>query len=549
MRNRKLLVTGFGLLFVVAALFSSAAQEVKTPPGGPWDPRAYGARGDGKTLDTGAIQAAIDACAASGGGAVRLGGGTFLSGTIRLRSRVTLDIDSGATLLGSADIKDYPSITPKIEYLYRPRFTKSLIYAEGQENIALTGCGVIDGQGKLFPARTGDDGGRPYMIRFSECRNVRVRDLTMRNSARWLSHYLACENVTIDGITIDSAIRENRDGMDIDSCDRVRIANCDVNSGDDSIVLKSTALRPCRRVTVTNCTLRSGSAALKLGTESQGGFEDISFDNCAIYDTGGTAICLGEVDGGDCARINVSNIVMRNVGSAIFVRLGNRATPLPGRPKPGVGSMRDVTISNILAEDVGRARDVAAGNNPSGPASTACSITGLPGHPVENVTIQNVRIRFAGHGAAKDAERPVPEKETSYPNGSMFGSLPAYGFYCRHARGLRLHNLDLALSSEDARPAIIAEDVEDLDLFGLRARQSPAAMALVRLQDVRGALIHGCRPLDPNGTFLKLSGAASAGIMLTGNDLRRVRNSYLKDAGFPAGALASQESVDSRERP
>ncbi len=447
----------YSLFFVILHM---AVARAASPWG--WDAREFGAKADGRTVDTAAIQAAVDACAGAGGGTVVLRGGVFLSGTIRLRSHVTLRVENGATLLGSADIGDYPGITPKIEYLYRERFTKSLIYAEGQEHIGLEGGGVIDGQGKLFPAKKGDDGGRPYLIRFSECRGVRVTGLTLRDSARWLSHYLACENVTIDGVTIHSRIRENRDGMDIDSCDRVRIANCDIYSGDDAIVLKSTAGNPCRRVAVVNCTLSSSASALKLGTESQGGFEDVTFSNCVVYDTR-DGISIEEVDGGACERINVSNIVMRDVAVPIFVRLGNRANPLPGREKPPVGRMRDIMISNVQA---------------SGAAAVGCSVTGIPGHPVENVTLRDIRIRFSGGGSAEDAARQVPEKDASYPKGDMFGMLPAYGFYCRHVNGLRLHNLDLSFEAGDARPAIMAEGVADLDVAGLRAAVGAGAKPL-----------------------------------------------------------------------
>lgn len=446
-------------LLATASLPASGAESRGT-----WDAREFGAKADGRTLDTAAIQAAVDACAEAGGGTVQLRGGVFLSGTVRLRSHVTLHVAGGATLRGSADISDYPGITPKIEYLYRERFTKSLIYAEGQEHIGLDGGGVIDGQGKSFPAKKGDDGGRPYLIRFSECRHVGVRGLTLRDSARWLSHYLACENVTIDGVTIHSRIRENRDGMDIDSCDRVRISNCDIYSGDDAIVLKSTAGIPCRRVTVSNCTLSSSASALKLGTESQGGFEDVTFGNCVVYDTR-DGVSIEEVDGGACERINVSNIVMRDVAVPIFVRLGNRANPLPGRERPPVGRMRDIMISNIQA---------------SGAARTGCSVTGLPGHPVENVTLDNIRIRFEGGGSAEDAARQVPEKEASYPKGDMFGTLPAYGFYCRHVTGLRLHNLGLSVGADDARPAVVVEDVADLDAVGLRASAGAGIKPLER---------------------------------------------------------------------
>ncbi|MCH5378143.1 MAG: glycoside hydrolase family 28 protein, partial [Planctomycetes bacterium] len=346
---------------------------------GDYDVRAYGAVGDGDTLDTAAIQEAIDAAAEAGGGTVLLRRGTFLSGTLVMKSNVSLDIEAGAVLRASRDIADYPDHTPRIVFLYQARFTKSLIYADRAENISLTGRGLIDGQGEHFPARPGDDKQRPYILRFSECRNVLVRDLTFRNSARWLSHYLACENVAIEGITIHSRIRENRDGLDIDSCSGVRVSDCHIETGDDAIVLKATTHRPCRRVTISNCVLSSMASALKLGTESNGGFEDVTISNCTIFDTGYSGIGLMVVDGGTLDGVSISNITMRDVKVPIFVRLGNRARAIPGEEPPGVGAVRNVTISNVQATGVG---------------DTGCSITGIPDHPVENVTLDNIRIRL-----------------------------------------------------------------------------------------------------------------------------------------------------------
>jgi len=444
-RGRGPTVRRIVLATLFAALTDRALAEI-------WDARKYGAKADGVALDTQAIQAAVDACAQAGGGIVRLDGGVFLSGTIRLRSGVTLTVATNTVLRGSADIKDYEIITPQINYLYRARFTKSLIYAERQENIGLAGEGVIDGQGNLFPYKKGDDGGRPYLIRFSECKRVRVKGLTFLDSARWLSHYLACEDVEIERVTIRSRIRENRDGMDIDSCNGVRIADCDVFSGDDAIVLKSTVPgRPCRNVTVTGCRLSGLPAALKLGTESQGGFEDITFSDCSLYDSR-DGIAIEEVDGGLCQRVCVSNIVMRNVENPFFIRLGNRGNPVPGEAKPGVGQMRDITLSNVRAEGAGR---------------TGCSVTGLPGHPVERVTLRDIRIRSAGGGTSEDAARVIPEKEKAYPSGSMFGTLPASGLYARHVNGLRLHGVVFSVENKDARPAMVIEDVRSLETSAL----------------------------------------------------------------------------------
>ena len=491
----RLIICCLGILSVLAAEVAADSP----PSHGIYNVRAFGAVGDGVTLDTDAIQKAIDTCNAAGGGQVYLQDGTFLSGTIRLKSNVTLHVEAGATLLGSTNIADYPDITPDIIYLYRARFTRYLIYAEKAENIGISGRGLINGQGEHFPYRRDDDKGRPYILRFSECKNVRVENVTFRNSARWLSHYLACENVTISGVTIVAKIRENRDGIDIDSCTDVRISDCRIDTGDDAIVLKATTNRPCRRVTVTNCILSSMASAFKLGTESNGGFEDIAVTNCVIHDTGYSGIAVEMVDGGALDRITINNITMKNVKAPIFVRLGNRARPIPDLPPPSMGSLRNVIISNVQA---------------TGADTMGCSITGIPGFPVANVTLSNIRIESSGGGTIEDAKREIPEKIASYPSGKMFGTLSAYGFFCRHATNLRLHNIDLSFEKDDQRPAIICDDVRDLDIFGLHAELSPKADCLIRLQEVQDALIHGCSPTMKSDRFLQLEDGSCRNVVL-----------------------------------
>jgi polygalacturonase len=470
-----------------------------------YDVRDYGARPDGKTLCTKSIQKVIDECAKQGGGTVYFQPGTFLSGTIYMKSDVTLRLDTGSTLLGSTNLKDYPP-TVQAFRSYTDNYTdKSLIYAENLKRIAITGNGTINGQGQPFK---GPYKVRPYMIRIIQCQDVLVKDVIIQNSPMWVQHYLACDDVRIDGITVRSRVNGNNDGIDIDSCHRVIISNCNVSSGDDAIVLKSTSARPCRDVTISNCVLSSHCNGLKMGTESNGGFQNIVMTGCSIYDTRLAGIALEIVDGGTMDRVVVSNITMNKVGAPIFLRLGNRARPFKkDMETPGIGVLHNITISNIEA----------TGANPTG-----CAISGLPGHAIENVTLSNLRLSFEGGGNKQDAVRSIPENPTAYPEYSMFGRLPAYGLYCRHVKDLKLLNVQLQLAAADKRHALVAEDCENLSIDDLDAPFSKDAAALIRLIDVKGALIRGCRPQMGTDTFLKLEGTASEGIVLATNDFGRV---------------------------
>jgi len=448
----------------------------------------HGAVADGKTLNTASLQKAIDACAAGGGGTVHFPAGRYLTGTLFLRDRVTLHLDAGSVILGSTELKDYPPRTPAFRSYANINYVdKSLIYAERVHDVAIIGRGVIDGQGGAKTFLKQPYKKRPFLIRMIECKNVALRDITLQNSSMWVQHYLGCENLLIDGITVHSLVNKNNDGIDIDSCDRVRIANCDIVAEDDAIVLKSTTPRPCRRVTITNCTLSSQCQALKLGTESVGGFEDITISNCVVYDTRLSGIALISVDGGKLERVLITNITMVNTRSAIFIRLGNRARPylatyLPKRPGesvgtvvveegmklPGVGSLRNVIISNVTATGVDK---------------TGCAIAGLRGHPVENITLENIRITFAGGGGPELVDRAVPEQEELYPEYTMFGALPAYGFYCRHVRNLRFENVFLDYEQPEHRPALVCDDVDGLRLDGFEAK-SPVKGCSTRMIDV-----------------------------------------------------------------
>lgn len=470
----------------------------------------FGAVRNGRDFDTRAIQAAIDACAAAGGGVVYFPPGMYNTGGLRLRSRVHLYLEAGATLLGSPHLDDYPVTIPKIRS-YTDNYTeRSLLYGEELENVGLHGEGTIDGRGGAFK---GPYKVRPYLIRMISCRNVSVTGLTLRDSPMWVQHYLDCEDVLIHGLTVHSHANQNNDGLDIDCSRRVRVSDCVINSQDDAIVLKSTSDRPTRDVTITNCVLSSTCNAFKLGTESNGGFQEIVLSNCAIHDTRLSGIAIEMVDGGVLDGVQVSNVTMRDVQSVIFIRLGNRARPfVEGGARPGVGTLRNVQIANVKA---------------TGANAVGCAISGIPGHNIENVILRDVSILFPG--GVMEPPDDVPENPEAYPEYKMFGTLPAYGFFCRHVRNLRLAGVETRLAKDDARPAVVCHDVEDLELDGCRLE---ARRRAVRLRDVRRALVRGCRTAGPAELFLEAE--RSGEVSLIGNDFHQVRQVRRGEGVFEA---------------
>lgn len=526
------------------------------PANGSYNVTQFGAVGDGAAVNTAAIQAAIDAAAAHGGGEVVFPPGKFVSGTLYLKDHVALRLLQGATLLGSANLADYPVNHCKYPSRSDCYTARALIWGEGLQDIAITGSGTIDGQGASFRdsvatpedleeiTKTLEQEGRytphkvyynrPYLIRLISCRNILVENVSMRNSAMWMQHYLDCDFVTIRGINVFNHGCTNNDMIDIDGCRNTIISDCFGDTDDDALTLKSTGARPTEHVSITNCILRSHCNAIKAGTESAGGFKDIAISNCVIQRSsmpqgrtgqaeGLAGIALEIVDGGTLDRVAISNIVVEGTTAPIFMRLGNRARPpRPSDPKPPVGIFRNVSIDNLVA---------------TGASPTGCAIAGLPGHCIENVALSNIRITFSGPAPEKVAAE-VPEKEDQYPECTMFGTLPAYGFYFRHVRGLQLRGIELGGEAPGPRPAIVADDVHDLRIEGLTAQAAPGTPAQVTLRDTGGAWISGC-PAAAAETFLSLENVCS-GTRLTNNDLSRPRKPYVLGPATPSSAIIAE---------
>src|ERR1035438_641284 len=488
---------------------------------GVFDVKAFGAKGDGKTPDRDAINRAIDAAAAAGGGTVYFPAGTYVTGSIRLRSNLTLQFEHGTILEASADPAAYDAAEPnqwdKFQDFGHSHFHNSLIWGEGLENVSIVGGGMIGGKALTRGER---GGGGDKAIALKLCRKVTLRDFSILTGGHFGILATGVDNLTIDNVTIDT----NRDGIDLDSCRNVRISNSSVKApNDDAIVLKGThalgLARPSENVTITNSLVsgfdvgslvdgtyqrtlkqapdRDGpTGRIKIGTESEGDFRNIAISNVVFDRSRGLA--LESVDGAHIEDIAISNITMRDVSNApIFIRLGSRMRAPEGTP---IGSVRRVSISNVVAYDA----DPRYGS----------IISGIPGHDVEDVKLNDIRILYRG-GLNLDqvAKQPAdlvntfffrasggvppreafdtPEREKEYPEPSMFGMLPAYGFFIRHAKGIEMHNVEVGFMKEDRRPAFVLDHVIGVDFQHVKAARTEGIPALVMMK-ARGIKVRGC---------------------------------------------------------
>jgi len=545
-RRELLRFGGMGLAAAATAAVPAAyaAPRSSSSPATPniFDIRTYGAVGDGKTVDSTAINKAIEAAAAAGGGTVFFPAGTWLSFSIRLKSHVALYLSQGSTILAADSPKPgettgynggtYDAAEPNTAWdAYQDyghnHWHNSLIWGEDIHDVSITGPGVIFGKGLSFGAGPGRPPGAPpprtprspiegaaivrpprgnytmfqaeqpgvgnKAIAMKNCRNVIFRDFSILKGGHFGLLLTGVDNLSIDNLTIDT----DRDGMDIDCCRNVRVSNCFVNSPwDDAICPKSSyALgynRATENMTITNCyvagsyelgTMLDGTykkfgpdvprlarnGRIKCGTESNGGFKNITISNC-VFD-GCMGLALESEDGALCEDIAISNITMRDVVSApLFWRLGARLRGPKESTK--IGTLQRIVVDNLVSYNTG--------------SHISSILSGITGSPIRDVKISNVYIQQKGGGSADDAKIVMPQNDDKYPDPGMFGpTTPSQGFFLRHVTNLEMSHVEVQPATPDQRPSFYLEDVNRVDFIAVTAPTTPPAFALNKVTDLR----------------------------------------------------------------
>lgn len=524
---------------VAAALlpsYSSAAERVAGSDLGAriYNIRDFGAKGDGKTLDTAALQAAIDACTRDGGGTVLVPAGTFVIGTTALKSNVTLHLAASATLLGSGDGKDYHAIDaiPLNGDSTLGDGNWALLYAVEARNITVEGQGTIDGQGHLFnnygqrdqPPPAGISGPqRPYHLLFHRCQNLVVRDLQLLRCAFHSIRVIQSERVRMEGLYIHNRVNVNNDGFHFISTRYLTISNCVLLVQDDACALFGS----CQFVTVTNCVFSTRWSVFRFGG---GDVKNISVSNCVIYETYGCPIKIG-AGRMTLENVSFSNLILQDVTGPIAVNFTGRSRNEDGGAPPAPeGFVRNLSFSNIRASVVAAPQPERYTDMPTigriypGEQHSCITLNGLDGVWIENVTFSDVHVTYAGGGSAQlAAKRNVPQITREYFGvwGEEPVGPPAYGLFARNVKGLTLSNVRFTVMEPDLRPAMVLDNVQDASIHSLAVQGNPAAESVLRFTRAKAVLLTASRVLTESAAFLQIEGEGNSNVIIDGGDLTK----------------------------
>ena len=516
--------------------------------------RSFGAKGDGTTLDTAAVQSAVDACHKDGGGTVLVPAGTFQIGTVELRSNVTLHIAAAGKLLGSADGKQYHAVDaiPLKGDATLEDGNWALLFAVNATKVSIEGPGTIDGQGAAFhskvrgtPPPSGIGGARrPYHVLAYRCDDFSVRNISLLDCAYHSIRVIQSKRVQMDGIYIHNRVNGNNDGFHFISAEYVTVSNCTVKSQDDACAMFGS----CRFITITNCSFSTRWSVFRFGG---GVAENISVSNCLLYEVDGCPIKLHAGPGARLENISFSNLVLQEVTGPINISSGPSEPKTASANQKGGGEqmpmskdiapaiVRNISFSNIqgtvttsppqLSES-----SVGAGFRP-GEGHSCITLNCVAGSTLENISFDDVHLTFGGGGTAEDASRrDLPPYAGEY---FILGPMPAYGFYARNAKGITLNNIRLQVRTPDLRPALILDHMEDVAVNGLGVQGNAEAESVLRFIDTKQVLMTAARVLTASSPFLQLEGAENENIIIDGGDLSRAGKAVVYKNGAAADAV------------
>lgn len=550
-------IAGAGLLTERAAAQPGIAKNVNNDLGArTYNVRSFGAKGDGTTLDTAALQAAIDACHNDGGGTVLVPAGTFLIGTVELRSHITLHIAAAGKLLGSTHGKDYHAVDaiPLKGDSTLEDGNWALLFAVNAAHVSIEGPGTIDGQGAAFhskvhgtppPSGLGGDF-RPYHVLVYRCDDFAVRNISLLDGAYHSIRVIQSKRVQMDGIYIHNRVNGNNDGFHFISAEYVTVSNCTIKSQDDACAMFGS----CRFITITNSSFSTRWSVFRFGG---GTAENISVSNCLLYEVDGCPIKLHAAPGTHLENISFSNLILQEVTGPINISVG------PGEPKHGAQTgggeegafskekmpavVRNISFSNIhgtvttnppqLSE-----ASITSGFRP-GEGHSCITLNCVAGSTLENISFDDIHLIFGGGGTAEEAaRRDLPPYAGEY---FALGPMPAYGFYARNTKGITLSNVRLQVATPDLRPALILDHVEDAAVNGFSVHGNTEAESVLRFIDTKQVLMTAARVLTPSSPFLQLEGTANENIILDGGDLSRAAKTVAYRNGANPKAIKVRE--------